>query len=50
MHHPKNIEVAKIHQKNNLEINYYNTSPEKKEVNEKFDVILNLRLVNMLKT
>ena len=42
----KNIEVAKIHaKKNNLEINYYNTSPEKKEIKEKFDVILNLEII-----
>ncbi len=42
----KNIEVAKIHaKKNDLKIKYFNTSPEKKEVNEKFDVILNLEVV-----
>ncbi len=36
----KNIEVAKIHaKKNGLKIKYFNTSPEKKELNEKFDVI-----------
>tara|TARA_Y100000768_G_scaffold280777_1_gene215761 strand:+ start:157 stop:891 length:735 start_codon:yes stop_codon:yes gene_type:complete len=42
----KNIEVAKIHaKKSNLKIKYVNTSPEKKEINEKFDVILNLEIV-----
>ena len=42
----KNIEVAKIHaRKSNLEIKYINTSPEKKEIKEKFDVILNLEIV-----
>ena len=42
----KNIEVAKIHaKKNDLKIKYFNTSPEKKEVSEKFDVILNLEVV-----
>ena len=42
----KNIEVAKIHsKKNGLKIRYLNTSPEKKQVNEKFDVILNLEVV-----
>ena len=42
----KNIKVAKTHAKeNNLNIRYLNTSPEKLEVNEKFDVILNLEIV-----
>ena len=42
----QNIEVAKIHaKKNNLKINYFNTSPEKKEINERFDVVLNLEVV-----
>ena len=42
----KNIEVAKIHaKKSGLKIKYFNTSPEKKEINEKFDVILNLEVV-----
>ena len=42
----KNIEVAKIHsKKNNLKIKYLNTSPEKNEINEKFDVVLNLEIV-----
>ena len=42
----KNIEVAKIHaKKSGLKIKYLNTSPEKKDINEKFDVILNLEIV-----
>ena len=42
----KNIEVAKIHsKKNNLNIKYLNTSPDEKKINEKFDVILNLEVV-----
>ena len=42
----KNIEVAKIHaKKSGLKIKYLNTSPEKKEIKEKFDVILNLEVV-----
>ena len=37
----KNINVAKLHaKKNNLKIRYLNSSPEKKDLNEKFDVIL----------
>ena len=32
-------------QKNNLKINYLNTSPEKMTENQKFDVILNLEIV-----
>ena len=42
----KNISVAKIHaQKNNLIINYKNLSPEKMNDYEKFDIILNLEIV-----
>ena len=42
----KNIEVAKLHaKKNNLKIDYLNTSPEKMSENQKFDVILNLEIV-----
>ena len=42
----KNIEIAKIHaKKNHLKIKYLNTSPEQKEINEKFDVILNLEVL-----
>ena len=42
----KNISVAKIHsKKNNLNINYLCTSPEKLKVKEKYDVILNMEIV-----
>ena len=34
-----------MQKKSGLKIKYFNTSPEKKEVNEKFDVILNLEVV-----
>jgi 2-polyprenyl-6-hydroxyphenyl methylase / 3-demethylubiquinone-9 3-methyltransferase len=42
----KNIQVAKIHsKKNKLEINYLNKSPEQLTNTEKFDIILNLEVV-----
>ena len=42
----KNIKVAEIHsKKNNLNINYLSTSPEKMSEKEKYDVILNLEIV-----
>ncbi len=42
----KNIEVAKIHARTNkLKIKYLNTSPEKKQIQDKFDVILNLEVI-----
>ena len=42
----KNIKVAKLHsKKNNLKIRYLCSSPEKLETNEKFDVILNMEIV-----
>ena len=42
----KNIEVAKLHaKKNNLKINYVCASPEKLESKDKFDVILNMEIV-----
>ena len=42
----KNIKVAKIHsQKNKLKINYLNKSPEQLNDIEKFDIILNLEVV-----
>ncbi len=42
----KNIQVAKLHaKKNNLNINYICTSPEKMKINKKFDVILNMEIV-----
>ena len=42
----KNIKIAQIHsKKNNLQINYLNKSPEQLKNIEKFDVILNLEIV-----
>ena len=42
----KNINVAKLHsKKNDLRINYFCSSPEKFKVKEKFDVILNMEIV-----
>ena len=42
----KNINIAKLHsQKNGLQINYINTSPENLNSSEKFDIILNLEIV-----
>ncbi len=42
----KNIKVAKLHsKKNNLNINYLNRSPEELNSSEKFDIILNLEVV-----
>ncbi len=42
----KNIEVAKLHaKKNNLQIEYLCTSPENLETKRKFDVILNMEIV-----
>ena len=42
----KNIKVAKIHsEKNKLKINYLNKSPEQLDDKEKFDIILNLEIV-----
>ena len=42
----KNIKVAQLHaEKNNLKINYLNKSPENLDDNEKYDVILNLEIV-----
>ena len=42
----KNIKIAKLHsEKNNLKINYYCSSPEKFKVEDKFDVILNMEIV-----
>ncbi len=42
----KNIDVAKFHsKKNNLMINYLCSSPEKINLNKKFDVILNMEIV-----
>ena len=42
----KNINVAKLHsKKNNLKINYLCSSPEKLKIKDKFDVILNMEIV-----
>jgi 2-polyprenyl-6-hydroxyphenyl methylase/3-demethylubiquinone-9 3-methyltransferase len=42
----KNIKVAKLHsKKNNLNINYFNKSPEQLNNSEKFDIVLNLEIV-----
>ena len=42
----KNINVAKLHSKESrLQINYLNTSPEKLDNHRKYDVILNLEIV-----
>ena len=42
----KNIKVAKLHsKKNNLNINYLNKSPEQLNYSEKFDIVLNLEVV-----
>ena len=42
----KNINIAKIHaKKNKLDIKYLCTSPENFETNEKFDVILNMEII-----
>ncbi len=42
----KNIKIAKLHaKKNKLKINYSCSSPEKLKINTKFDVILNMEIV-----
>ena len=42
----KNIKVAKLHaQKNKLKINYLCSSPEKLKTKKKYDVILNMEIV-----
>ena len=42
----KNIKIAKLHsKKNNLKINYFCSSPEKIKFGRKFDVILNMEIV-----
>ena len=42
----KNIQVASLHsKKNNLKIKYIQSSPEQMNTDEKFDVILNLEIV-----
>ena len=42
----KNIKIAKLHsKKNKLKINYFCSSPEKLKITKKFDVILNMEIV-----
>ena len=42
----KNIEIAKLHAKQmNLKISYLNSTPEKLKIKNKFDVILNMEVV-----
>ena len=42
----KNIKIAKLHaKKNKLNIKYFCSSPEKLKTNKKFDVILNMEIV-----
>ena len=42
----KNINIAKIHaKKNKLKINYVTASPEKLKIKKKFDIILNMEIV-----
>jgi len=42
----KNIKIAKLHsKKNKLKINYLCSSPEKLQIKKKFDVILNMEIV-----
>ena len=42
----KNIKIAKLHsKKSKLKINYFCSSPEKLEIKKKFDVILNMEIV-----
>ena len=46
----KNIKIAKIHaKKNNLKIKYYCSSPENFISNKKFDIILNMEIVEHVK-
>ena len=46
----KNINIAKAHvKKNNLNINYLNDVPEKLDSKNKFDIILNLEVVEHVK-
>ena len=42
----KNIQIAKLHaKKNKLKVNYFCSSPEKLKITKKFDVILNMEIV-----
>ena len=43
---PKNINIAKHHlKKSKLEINYLNCSPENLKTSKKFDVVLNMEII-----
>ena len=45
----KNIKIAKLHsKKNKLKINYLCSSPEKLKIKKKFDVILNMEIVELV--
>ena len=42
----RNINIAKLHaKKNHLKIKYVCSSPEKLKINDKFDVILNMEII-----
>ena len=41
----ENIKVAKIHAEKGLNINYEQNSPENLKINKKYDVILNLEII-----
>ena len=42
----KNIQIAKLHQKKSrIKIKYYNSSPENLKIKKKFDIILNMEIV-----
>ncbi len=46
----KNIKIAKLHsKKNKLKINYLCSSPEKLKIEKKFDVVLNMEIVEHVK-
>ena len=46
----KNINIAKIHaKKNNLKINYICSSPENLKIKKKYDIILNMEIVEHVK-
>ena len=46
MHHVKNIKAAKLHAREmGLDIEYIHSSPENLNIKNKFDVILNMEVV-----
>jgi 2-polyprenyl-6-hydroxyphenyl methylase/3-demethylubiquinone-9 3-methyltransferase len=46
----KNVKISKLHaKKDNLKINYICSSPEKLKISKKFDVILNMEIVEHVK-